>query len=359
MHAFARRVVARCLAPAALTLLALAATPLATPLAAQGERFSLGTRAGIFNIAGTMRVEGGSGSAVEVEVTRQGTESAQLELETGELRGRQTLRVIYPSDRIRWSAMGRGSRSEINVSEDGTFGWSRNGGSRRVRVSGSEGMDAYADIVVRVPKGAEVGVWLGVGQVTLRNVDGNIDVDVSAADVTASGMRGRLSMDTGSGDVRVTDVDGVVTVDAGSGNFTLENVRGDELAVDGGSGDVTGRGLRVRKATFDLGSGDTRLSEVSAEDLIVDTGSGNVDLGLVSTVRSMVLDTGSGDVTLRVPASFGATLEVDTGSGDLDVELPLTVTRRSRTSLIGSIGDGKGRVRVDTGSGDVRILRAQ
>lgn len=357
MHAYARRSVARHAAPAALVLLALAAAPVAAPLAAQNARYTLGTRAGIFNIAGTMRVEGGTGSAVEVEVSRQGTESAQLRVETGELRGRQTLRVIYPSDRIRWSAMGRGSRSELSVSEDGTFGWGR-GSSRRVRVSGSEGLDAYADIVVRVPKGAEVGVWLGVGQVTLRNVDGTISVDVSAADVTASGIRGRLSMDTGSGDVRVTDAEGSVTVDAGSGNFTLENVRGDELSVDGGSGDVTGRGVRVRRAVFDLGSGDTRLTDVSADDLVVDTGSGNVDLTLVSGVRTMALDTGSGDVTLRVPASFGAMLEVDTGSGDLDVELPLTVTRRSRTSLVGTIGDGKGRVRVDTGSGDVRILRA-
>ena len=349
MHAFVRRV-----APA-LALLALATAP----LDAQSQRYSLGTRAGIFNIAGTMRVEGGTGSAVEVEVTRQGTESTQLRIETGQLRDRQTLRVIYPSDRIRWSAMGRGSRSEINVGEDGTFGWGRGAASRRVRVSGSEGLDAYADIVVRVPKGAEIGVWLGVGEVTLRNVDGTIAVDVSSADVTATGIRGHLSMDTGSGDVRVTDAEGTVIVDAGSGSFTLENVRGDELSVDGGSGDVTGRGVRVRKAVFDLGSGDTRLTDVSAEDLVVDTGSGNVDLALVSTVRNMVLDTGSGDVTLRVPASFGATLEVDTGSGDLDVELPLTVTRRSRTSLIGTIGDGKGRVRVDTGSGDVRILKAQ
>ena len=351
MPAFLRR-----LAPAALSLAALAALPALASAQGGSSKYTLGTRAGIFNIAGTMRVEATTGSAVEVEITRQGAESSQLRIETGEVRDRQTLRVIYPSDRIRWSAMGRGSSSTISVAEDGTFSWGR-GSSRRVRISGSEGLDAYADVVVRVPKGADVGVWVGVGEVTVRNVDGTISVDVAAADVTASGVKGRLSMDTGSGDVRVTDVEGTVSVDAGSGDFTVENVRGDELSVDGGSGNVTGRGVRVRRAVFDLGSGDTRLSDVSADELLVDTGSGNVDLGLVSSVRTMTLDTGSGDVTLRVPASFGATLEVDTGSGDLDVELPLTVTRRSRTSLIGTIGDGKGRVRVDTGSGDVRILK--
>ena len=356
MHALRSR-----LLPAALavTALVVAAPAHAQDAAGASSRYTLGDRAAIFNIAGTMRVEATTGRSVEVEVTRRGTEASQLRVETGELRGRQTLRVIYPSDRIRWSGMGRGSSSTMSVSEDGTFSWNRGGGSRRVRVSGSDGLDASADVVVRVPKGFDVGVWLGVGEVTVRNVDGTIAVDVSAADVTASGVRGTLSMDTGSGDVQVTDVEGTVNLDAGSGDLTVDNVRGDALLVDGGSGNVTGRNVRVRRASFDLGSGDTRLTDVSAEDLMVDTGSGSVDLTLVSSVRQMTLDTGSGDVTLRVPASFGATLEVDTGSGDLDTDLPLTVTRKSRTSLVGKLGDGSGRVRVETGSGDVRILLAK
>ena len=343
---------------------AFAAVMAAAPAQAQGgagtsSRYTLGDRAAVFNIAGSMRVEATTGRSVEVEVTRRGAESSQLRVETGELRGRQTLRVIYPSDRIRWSGMSRGSSTTMSVSEDGTFSWNRSGGSRRVRVSGSDGLDASADIVVRVPKGFDVGVWLGVGEVTVRNVDGNIAVDVSAADVTASGVRGTLSMDTGSGNVQVTDVEGTVNIDAGSGDFTVDNVRGDALMVDGGSGNVTGRNVHVRRASFDLGSGDTRLTDVSADELMVDTGSGSVDLALSASVRQMTLDTGSGDVTLRVPANFGATLEVDTGSGDLDTDLPLTVTRKSRTSLLGKIGDGSGRVRVETGSGDVRILLAK
>lgn len=355
----------RRLLPAAITFATFVTVPAAhaqggtsgaAASAAAGSRYTLANHAAVFNLAGSMRVEATTGASIEVVVTRQGAESAKLGVETGDLRGRPTLRVIYPSDRIRWSGMGRNSSSTMSVSEDGTFSWKHDGGSRRVRVSGDDGMDAYADVVVRVPKGADVGVWLGVGNVTVKNVEGDISVDVSSADVTANGVRGKLSMDTGSGDVQVTDVQGSVNIDAGSGDFTVDNVRGDELVVDGGSGNVTGKNVKVRRAVFDLGSGDTQLSGVAAEELMVDTGSGSVDIGLVSSVREMTLDTGSGDVTLRVPATFGATLEVDTGSGDLDTDLPLTITRKSRTSLVGKLGDGSGRVRVDTGSGDVRIL---
>jgi lia operon protein LiaG len=348
MHLTLRR-----LAPA---LLAIAALP-SLALTQAGTRYSLGTRAGIFNLVGDVRVEPGTGSQVEVEVTRAGNDAAQLRIETGEISDRQTLRVVYPSDRIHYPEMSRGSSTQLSVSEDGTFSWNR-GGSRRVRITGGEGLDARADIVVRVPKGADVGVWLAVGEATLRNVDGKIMVDVSAANVTATGMRGTLNLDTGSGDVRISDVDATVMVDAGSGNLTLDNVRGDAITMDGGSGNVTGSGLRVRRAAFDLGSGDTRLTGVTADELTVDTGSGTVDITLTGAVTSMVLDTGSGDVTLRVPAGFGAMLDVDTGSGDFDIEFPVTITRRERNSLTGTIGDGKGRVRIDTGSGDVRILKS-
>lgn len=342
-----------------LRRVALAATIAAFPALAgaqQGTRYTLGTRAGVFNLVGTMRVEPSSGREVEVEVTRQGADAGRLKIETGELRGRQTLRVVYPDDRIRWPGMSRGSSTTLSVSDDGTFSWGR-GTSRRVRVTSGDGMDARADLVVRVPKGADIGVWLGVGEATVRNVDGTILVDVAAASVTTSATRGALTLDTGSGDVRVSDAQGSVTIDAGSGDVTLEKVTGDELLVDGGSGDVTARDIKVRRANFDLGSGDTRVMGLAADDLTVDSGSGSVDVALTAGLQRAMLDTGSGDVVLRVPADFGAELEVETGSGGIESELPITVTRRSRSSLVGKVGDGRGRVRIDTGSGEVRLVK--
>jgi hypothetical protein len=72
----------------------------------------------------------------------------------------------------------------------------------------------------------------------------------------------------------------------------------------------------------------------------------------------MVLDAGSGGVTLRLPASLGAELDIDTGSGGIDTDIPVTITRRSRSHLTGRIGDGAGRIRIDAGSGGVRLVRA-
>ena len=125
---------------AVLSLAGLLAAPLAAPAAAlqaQGapERRTLkGDRVAIFDLVGSIRVEAGTGSDVEVEVTRQGADAGRLTIETGERRGRETLRVVFPGDRFAFPKMGRGSSTSTRVEDDGTFYNSRSG--RQVRIAG-------------------------------------------------------------------------------------------------------------------------------------------------------------------------------------------------------------------------------
>src|SRR5262245_14591297 len=93
-------------------------------LAAQsGERFTLGgDSVALYNMVGELTVEPGSGPEVVVEVQSGGADASQLRVETGPRSGIQTLRVIYPGDRVVYPPMGRGSRSSVDVAPDGTFG---------------------------------------------------------------------------------------------------------------------------------------------------------------------------------------------------------------------------------------------
>jgi DUF4097 and DUF4098 domain-containing protein YvlB len=134
-------------------------------------------------------------------------------------------------------------------------------------------------------------------------------------------------------------------------------VKGGELRVDAGSGSFTGDDIDVAKVDLDVGSGRTRLSRVRARDLRIDAGSGGVDVGLLSDVDDVRIDTGSGSVTLRIPESLGAELDIDTGSGGISTDIPVTVTRREHDRLIGRIGDGRGRIKIEAGSGGVRLVR--
>ena len=346
------------------TLVALAAIVHVTPAAAQTERFSLeGDRVGIYNLAGRVSIEGGSGHDVRVEVRRGGADARRLNIATGRVGGREALRVVYPTDRIVYPELRRGTRTTVTVDDDGTFGDGNDRGSmfgRRGRVeirdSGS-GLEAFADMSISVPRGKRVELHLAAGDVRIANVDGDLFVDVNTAEVTSEHTRGALSLDTGAGAVRVTDAQGDVNLDTGSGGVTIDGVRGTSLRMDTGSGSIRGGNIDVRDLVADVGSGGIHLARVRAERVNLDTGSGGTELELLSDVDQLIVDAGSGGVTLRVPENIGAEIEVETGSGSIDTDLPVRVRKFERRYLAGTVGDGRGRIKIDSGSGSVRILK--
>lgn len=350
------------MASALLRAGALAALLLPALAYGQAERFTLdGPEVALYNLVGTLKVEGGTGDKVLVEVTRVGRDAQRLTIQTGDVRGRPALRVRYPEDRIVYPRMGYESRSTFSVSDDGTFGDDDNRGwgrGRRVEVrSSGDGLEAHADIRVVVPKGKAVFLRHGVGETTIDNVDGRLNVKVAASRVRASHVRGTMSLDTGSGGVEVTDMTGDLDIDAGSGGTVLDGVRGGKLTMDIGSGSLRGRAIDVSELVADVGSGGIRLSGVKTPRLHLETGSGGSDVELLGPVEDVQIEAGSGGVTLRLPASIGATLDIETGSGGIDTDFEVKVQRMERRALRGTVGDGRGRVKIEAGSGTVRLLK--
>ncbi len=314
-------------------------------------------RVAVYNLAGEMRVEAGSGREVVVEVTRGGSDARELRVERGRVGDAETVRVIYPEGRIVYPAMGSRSRTQLSVRRDGTFG-GRSGGGDRVTIVGSgSGTEAWADVRLRVPAGRTVAVHQAVGRVFVTNVQGTLRVHGASASVRTEGTRGDLGVDVGSGGVEVMGASGVLNVDTGSGGVRLNAVRGSRLNVDTGSGGVTGSDIAVEDVRVDVGSGAVRMDGVRARDLVVDTGSGSVSVALAADARNVRIDTGSGGVTVDVPPGYGAEVEIDTGSGGIDVDVPMTARTLRRSRLTGRIGDGDGRLTIDTGSGGVRLRR--
>jgi len=62
-------------------------------------------------------------------------------------------------------------------------------------------------------------------------------------------------------------------------------------------------------------------------------------------------------VVIRAPASLGAQVHIESSSGGIDSDFPMELLRRGSDTLEGRIGDGRGRIDIDTGSGGVRLMR--
>jgi hypothetical protein len=334
-----------------------------TALHAQTEhRVLSGDRVSIYNLAGTLRLQAGTGNQVTVDVTRRGHDGAQLKIATGDVRGFNSLRIVYPSDRIVYPEMRSRGRTQLRVNADGTFddnegGWFNRRDQVEIRGDGP-GLEAYADLVVSIPRGQRIVVHWGVGQATVSNVDGDVRVSVASASVTSEHTRGRLSLDTGSGGVTVTDAQGDVTLDTGSGGVTIDGVHGESLLMDTGSGSIHGTDVDVRTLKGDVGSGGLRIDRVKARNVSVDAGSGGVDLQFDAPVDNLTAETGSGGVTVRLPASQGGTIDIDTGSGGIQSDFPVSTTHYERNHLSGSIGSGSARIHIEAGSGAVRLLKS-
>lgn len=334
---------------------ALAATPDASRLTLSGSDVA------IYNLVGTLEVARGEGASVVAEVRTSGPDAAKLKVVNGVVRGRQSLRVIYPGDRIVDPEMGANSSSSFRVRDDGTFGDDRDDKDsgdegRKVRISGSgDGTEARADIRVLVPTGKKVTIHWGHGKGALDKVDGVVAVEAASMPVTATGMKGDLRVEVGSGDVRVSDSDALVSIETGSGDVTLDGIRGDELGVETGSGQVTAHKLTAQKLSIETGSGEIEAGGIGADHAKIETGSGGIKFDVAKDVHILSLDSGSGDIIVSLPRDVGAKISAETGSGGIDTDLPLKVIVRKRGELSGTIGDGNGSIRIETGSGDVKI----
>jgi hypothetical protein len=346
--------------------------------AGQPERFTLpADNAAIYDLVGEIEVRAGTGKEVQVEVVRGGRDGNQLKMERSPVGNFEALRVIFPSDDIVYPRMSRGSNSNFEIRDDGTFGghWygdrherhdrrhsyrhdHDNDWGRQVRIRGSgSGLEAYADMKVAVPEGASLALHIGVGKTMITNVNGQLSVDGASAPVTVQGVKGSLDVDVGSGSVTVTQAEAEVNVETGSGDVQITGVKGKDFAVNTGSGEINARDLTVETGSAGTGSGNLTLSAVHGSDFRLETGSGRIDAEFATDISDVTVSTGSGDVVLRVPENVGTMLDVETGSGGIESEFALEVKHWARDHVTGKIGDGNGHLDVETGSGDVRIVK--
>ncbi|MBO4271313.1 DUF4097 family beta strand repeat-containing protein [Microbispora triticiradicis] len=112
-----------------------------------------------------------------------------------------------------------------------------------------------------------------------------------------------------------------VKIDTGSGDLTLRNLTG-QVEASTGSGDVDARGLATKEVDAKTGSGDVTLRFTAAPDEVhAVTGSGDGKVWLPDGAYNVDATTGSGERRVDFAENDSAphTIVVRTGSGDAEV----------------------------------------
>jgi DUF4097 and DUF4098 domain-containing protein YvlB len=208
--------------------------------------------------------------------------------------------------------------------------------------------DGDADLEVHVPSQSEVQATAVsadletsklVGEQRLKTVSGELRADF------VSGGGADFEAKTVSGDMRLR---GSGTASQ-PGSIRLGTVSGD-ITLDGGTGEIEATSV----------SGDVHLEMQMANGVRLHSTSGDLTFrGGLSPDATIEAETVSGDVTLRPRAQGGFEYEASSFSGDIGncfgKEAESTSSHGPGSRLNGTAGDGKGRVRVKTMSGDVEI----
>ncbi len=338
------------------TLLLLAAGPLraeSTRILEAELPLSAGGAFSLLNLAGTMTVVPAPGSVVRVKATVH-AESEELAAslafsKTTGKDGEPLLLLQYPVerfDRFRYPPRGEGQDDGVEY------------GGRKVRISGTQGVLVYADLVIEVPNGVKQGrLESRAGAIDAERLDGTFRLDTGSGPIRLSHSRGDLVADTGAGDVMARGVQGSFRCDTGSGQCLVDDFEGDRLTCDTGSGPVLVTRARVGTLTVDTGSGRVKLEAIEAEEISADTGSGGIDVeAFGSRLRGVKADTGSGAVRLRLAPDAGFDARANLGNGDLRCDFQDAERIVKRREVVGCRrGDGHIKVKVDTGSGGLVI----
>ena len=187
-------------------------------------------------------------------------------------------------------------------------------------------------------------VRIGVRRENMHNI--SIDYDVQApvdcylkassgsGEITDDGVGDSAKLSTGSGSIHATGLHGGFSVDTGSGNIYAEQIGDGDVKAETGSGSIELRnvhgGLHAQ-----TGSGSMKVAGTPAAPWKLGTGSGSIELW-------------TGDA--------GMSIDAETGSGSVHTDREMTTQGAvNRHHVTGKINGGGPLVKLDTGSGSIRI----
>jgi len=200
--------------------------------------------------------------------------------------------------------------------------------------------------VVANPPIEQSGNVITVGKhTTYHNI--SIDYDITTPKGTD------LEANSGSGDLRISDLGGSLKAGTGSGSIEANGLSG-RVNLETGSGDIHAEMHSAPDVKAQTGSGTIQLRGVTG-GLFAETGSGDIQID-GQPGSNWKLETGSGSVTLNTGGAAKFSLDATTGSGSIHSDPPISVHGSlERHHIMGDVNGGGPTVRVETGSGDVRI----
>lgn len=188
---------------------------------------------------------------------------------------------------------------------------------------------------VSVPKKFTVKASTSGGNMTLRDLEGDVRFETSGGNLSIEAVEGTVNVSTSGGNIDVRKIKGSVKGETSGGNVRADNVAGD--------------------VNVQTSGGEIELESIDGS-VHAETSGGGITLKLTGENKGVDVHSSGGDINIYVSESIAANLEASTSGGRVRCELPITVKGdMSDDELRGKINGGGNVIRAETSGGDVRI----
>lgn len=219
------------------------------------------------------------------------------------------------------------------------------------------------------------------GSVNCRNITGDIiTVKSSSGSITAEIIKGTAQLTTSYGSITCTDMsDGDIKLKTSSGKIKLSNSSFSDCDAHTSYGSIVSDELKGKLIKLHSGSGSINVTESSADttnlstsygritcrqittnDITAKSGSGNLDIACSdSTPAQIVADlvTSYGNIDFAAPQNFTGQVDLSTSYGSIRTGRPITINGEiSKKKLKGTIGQGNGKLHLQTSSGSINLI---
>lgn len=210
----------------------------------------------------------------------------------------------------------------------------------RVKIPSHTRFGDGSDLDIYVPQQNKVK-FNGVStDLVISQIEGGVSIHSVSGEVVADNIKNHVEINTVSGEVQVLRSDGRLNIVSVSGNLDLDS--------------------KATEVNLNTVSGDVNADLEEFESLTSSTVSGEIEInGLLSPSGDISMASVSGDIQLMLDSPVDARISVKTGPGgditngltdDDPVEMFPAQMKLQTTS-----GDGSGRIKISTVTGDVRL----
>lgn len=232
--------------------------------------------------------------------------------------------------------------------------------------------NVYIDYVIKVPEGIEVDVDNSFGDIIVREIASNVNIENSNGRITAGNIGGDLKVKNSFGAIEINDTGGNVTASGSNGGIFIKNTKGNievnnsfgSIDVQIAGGDVKARGDNGR-IFIEAPAGDVSAHNSFGEVYVINPGKSVELKSSNGLIRLQAADIIKGNVTIKnsfggikldIPKNQAGKMKLSTSFGSINSNINLNIVKDvSKASVDQILGDGSILLDLETSNGNIDV----